>query len=159
MMHALRLGLMASLSLAGCATDVQDVDHPASVELGAGSWRFETITDGQELELIRGAQGGWHVWISVRTRGMVEQPVIAFELQPADESRAPVETIVRANLDPENVDGYRDLIGHTQIVDEPSCMVGELMRLEARVEVDGEVLTSERYFTVNGGAFPPPSCE
>ena len=150
--------LLAAMLL-GCATDVQEVDHPASLELGAGSWRFESLTDGQELELIRGAQGGWHVWISVRTRGLEEEPVITFRLQPEDESREPMETVVRANLDPEDDEGYRDLVGHTQIVDEPSCMVGEMMHLEVSAEVAGEVLTSDRYFMVLGGAFPPPSCE
>lgn len=151
--------LAALLMLLGCATDVQEVDHPASLELGAGSWRFESLTDGQELELIRGAQGGWHVWISVRTRGLDDEPLITLALQPEDESREPVETVVRANLDPPNDEGYRDLVGHTQIVDEPSCMVGEMMHLEARVEVEGQVLTSDRYFVVQGGAYPPPACE
>lgn len=156
---ALAWMLTVSVMLSGCATDVQEVDHPASLELGAGSWRFETLADGQELELVRGAQGGWHVWISVRTRGLDDEPLITLALQPENESREPVETTVRANLDPEDDEGYRDLVGHTQIIDEPSCMVGEMMHLEARVEVDGETLTSDRYFTVLGGTYPPPSCE
>lgn len=146
--------------LVGCATEVvDDVEHPASLELGAGSWRFEPLADGEELELIRGAQGGWHVWISLRTRGLGDDPVVTLSLQPEDESREPSVTHVRPNLDPEDDEGYRDLVGHTQIIDEPSCMVGEMMHLEASVEVDGEVLRSDRYFVVLGGAFPPPSCE
>ncbi len=147
--------LVVAGSVMACTSPVEE----ATLELGTGSWRFESLADGTELELIRGSQGGWHVWISVRTRGVDDRSTITTSVGPADESRPAVETTVIASLDPESGQGHRDFVGYAQVIDEPSCMVGEMLRIEASIEVDGQVARSERYIVPLGGTYPPPACE
>ena len=143
---------------AGCA------DAPtgeAALELGTGSWRFEPLEDGQEVELVRGAQGGWHIWISLRVRGLSgEPPPIALRLQPADARRPPDETTIALPFDPPRDDGWRQLVGYTGIVHEPACVVDELLRITATMPApDGGTLRAKRDVRVRGGAYPPPPCE
>lgn len=154
------LPVLLALGLAvGCAD--APPDEEAALELGTGSWRFEPLEDGQEVELVRGAQGGWHVWMSLRVRGMAgEPPPIRLTMQPADESRPIEETEVALPFDPPREDGWRQLVGYTGVVDDPSCAVGELMRIGVSMPMDdGEVMRSERDVVVMGGAYPPPACE
>lgn len=40
------------------------------VELGTGELDFEALTPGQEIEVIRGPQGGYHLLASVRTQNL-----------------------------------------------------------------------------------------
>jgi hypothetical protein len=147
------------LSLTACG-DAATEDVP-SLELGTGSYRFEPLEDGQPVELVRGAQGGWHIWLSMRLRGVdLARPTIRLTMQPADESPAPQEVEVSLLFDPPDDNGYRELIGYTGIVQDPACLVGELVRVEAALTMDdGEVLRSEREVMVLGGAYPPPACE
>lgn len=48
-----------------------DAEAPAQrVEVGTGLTDFEPIPDGSEVELVMGAQGGWHIDIATRLYGM-----------------------------------------------------------------------------------------
>ena len=162
-MRSLHLLLVLGLVglLGACAAPVDDVPHEASLELGTGSWRFESLADGQEVELVRGAQGGWHVWVSLRVRGVdAQNPRVTLVMQPADESRPPSEVELVANLDPADDEGYRDFIGFPRVLDDPSCLVGEMVRIEARIDMGAEgVMASDRYVVPTGGTYPPPACE
>lgn len=154
------LAVFCSMALGvGCAE--APVDDEVALELGTGSWRFEPLEDGQEVELVRGAQGGWHVWLSVRVRGMQsDPPPLRLTVQPADESRPPQRTEVALPFDPPRDDGWRQLVGYTGIVDDPSCLVGELVRFEVATTMeDGETIRFERDLRVTGGTYPPPPCE
>lgn len=153
------VALATVVSVAGCA-DAPPVED-AALELGTGSWRFEPLEDGQEVELVRGAQGGWHVWISVRVKGMQgEPPPLRLTVQPADESRAAATSEVLLPFDPPRDDGWRQLVGYTGVVNDPSCLVGELVRFTVEMPMaDGEVMRAERDVLVQGGAYPPPACE
>ena len=42
------------------------VTGPARLELGAGTTRFEALTEGGTIELVLGPQGGWHVDLTAR---------------------------------------------------------------------------------------------
>ncbi|MEM1416181.1 MAG: hypothetical protein AAGH15_14840 [Myxococcota bacterium] len=139
----------------------EDVPQAAALEVGTGSWRFEALEDGQEVELIRGAQGGWHVWVSFRVRGVDMDPVpVTLSMQPADEGREPYVTDVALRFDPEDREGWRKTVGWTGILPDPACVVGELLRIEASLAMpDGELLRSERDVLVRGGTYPPGPCE
>ncbi|RLB50311.1 MAG: hypothetical protein DRJ42_19145 [Deltaproteobacteria bacterium] len=152
------LGLVGS-GLLGCGEVTAGA--PAELELGTGSWRFEALDDGQEVELIRGAQGGWHMWISLRVRGVdMERPPVRLRMQLADESRPAQDVEVAVRFDDPDDEGWRKLIGYTGIVNDPACLVGELFRIEASLPMGGdEVMRAERDVTLLGGAYPPPACE
>ncbi len=47
-----------------------DADIAARVEMGEGTSRFEPLTDGQDVELIAGVQGGWHINLTGRLYGL-----------------------------------------------------------------------------------------
>ena len=68
-----------SLSSVGCGesgddamADAGPVVPPAEarVEIGTGSATFVALADGDPIELVYGAQGGWHVDTAVRLWGM-----------------------------------------------------------------------------------------
>ncbi|GAB5549951.1 MAG: hypothetical protein SangKO_097110 [Sandaracinaceae bacterium] len=66
--------MLGALTLCVACTDDPDVPLdeagvplPASVELGTGTSAFRPIPeDGAELELVRGPQGGFHVFLTAR---------------------------------------------------------------------------------------------
>ena len=155
------LHLAAILALASStACSHAPVNPGAQLELGTGSWRFEPLEDGQPVELVAGVQGGWHVWISLRVSDLGRDPrPIHLTIQPSDESAEADEMRIALPFDPPRDDGTRQLVGYTGIVSNPSCWVGELVRLRATMELPaGEVLVAERDVTLLGGVYPPPAC-
>ena len=51
------------------------------LELGTGFRRFEAVTDGQQVPIIKGIQGGYHVWGSFKGRGFTGIDIsLLFEL-------------------------------------------------------------------------------
>ncbi|MCA9600875.1 MAG: hypothetical protein KC417_02555 [Myxococcales bacterium] len=159
---AIGLGLSAVLAV-GCGGSTGE--HPggpveAGLELGTGSWRFEAIDDGAELPLIRGAQGGWHVWLSFASTGMATATgLLVIETQVADESRSAKRTQVDVSFDPAGSDGRRKYVGWPEIFPDPGCFVGQLVRVDASfVDEEGTRVSDERYFTVLGGDDPPDGC-
>ncbi len=146
--------------LAGCAPS-DESEASRTFELGTGSWRFEPIEDGAELSMIRGAQGGWHVWLAFRAsaEGMNDLAIVTTESQPADESRPPTVNRSEVRFEPDDGRGQRIHVGYTEIFEQPSCSVGVLTRVRATFEYpDGEILSDEHFYTPLGGAYPPPPC-
>jgi len=43
--------------IGGCTAEASE----GVLELGTGEWRYEPLTGGEDVELIRGVQGGVHV--------------------------------------------------------------------------------------------------
>lgn len=68
----------ARIDDAGLAVDgAIDAPSAPSLELGTGLEAFVPIPDeGAELELVHGPQGGWHVHLSLRTRGFAPTGLI-----------------------------------------------------------------------------------
>jgi hypothetical protein len=150
------------LALVACGGDPAGERPPglATLELGTGSWRFEPLEDGQNVELVHGAQGGWHIWISLKVSGAaVDQPTVTLSMEPVDASRPAQDTSLPLAFDPPNEQGESKLIGFTGILNDPSCLVGELIRVRASLTtVDGEELSDVREVVVQGGVYPPPPC-
>lgn len=48
-------------------------DEVPVVHLGTGGDGFHPLTPGQDLEMVHGPQGGWHVWIAVRADHVMSQ--------------------------------------------------------------------------------------
>ncbi len=79
------LPLLLLFACAGNGPDSGDDDACAentdlSLELGAGAASFEALTEGDEIELVRGAQGGYHIEIGLRATGIDASDLIAAEL-------------------------------------------------------------------------------
>ena len=43
---------------------------PPAIEMGTGEWDWEALEDGQEIDVIQGPQGGFHLLGSVRVAGI-----------------------------------------------------------------------------------------
>lgn len=67
--------VLIGLVLAACGTNGPTVEQLAAipdaaptllVDVGGGMLEFEELSDGQEVDLVYGPQGGFHIWTSVR---------------------------------------------------------------------------------------------
>ena len=65
--------LLTLLACLGTAPDSGgDTGPPApQAKLGTGEWEWEEVSDGEDIYVIQGPQGGWHLLGSVRTVGVV----------------------------------------------------------------------------------------
>lgn len=67
----MRFILPAALLLAACGSDAEDDPVlPPSLELGTGEVEFESIDDGDDVWVIQGPQGGFHILGSIRVTGV-----------------------------------------------------------------------------------------
>jgi hypothetical protein len=101
------------------------------VELGSGEAQFEPVTPDEHRMLYAGSQGGHHVWLSFRTRGLVPEDV-RMELDVVPERPArPAHSEVVISLEPvagDSVDapeGQRhEFEGWPAQVLDPECAAG-----------------------------------
>lgn len=61
--------LISCSTLGGCGEDPPS--GPAVIEIGTGALDFETITEGQDLGIIAGVQGGYHFVINARIQNLL----------------------------------------------------------------------------------------
>ena len=67
------LCFLIGCALSACADPCAQIEGPAEIFLGgadASGLMFESVSPGEERALIIGGQGGMHVWIHLRMRGM-----------------------------------------------------------------------------------------
>lgn len=73
----LRAVLGAAITVGACGTNgpttvelapIPSTPETLTVDVGGGILDFEELADGQEIDLTYGAQGGFHIWTSVRVR-------------------------------------------------------------------------------------------
>lgn len=57
-------------ALLGCVGGTDDPNVPPDIEMGTGEWEWEAMEDGQEIDVIQGPQGGFHLLGSVRVAGI-----------------------------------------------------------------------------------------
>lgn len=57
-------------SAAPTTSDASTGATEASIELGTGLTQWQTLAEGDSIELVAGPQGGWHVDVSVRGEGL-----------------------------------------------------------------------------------------
>ncbi|MCC7541237.1 MAG: hypothetical protein IT379_33780 [Deltaproteobacteria bacterium] len=64
--------------------DTGDPDGPA-LEVGTGGTVYERVEDGGAVELVHGPQGGWHILLAARFRGMDPEGVLlSYQVLRAD---------------------------------------------------------------------------
>ena len=116
---------------------------PMEVEVGTGQTTFVPIPGGGDLPFYMGAQGGFHVWGSVRARGYApaasndpndpDHPVVRFTLQRGSEAIAGTSPL-QWNLAPV-ADGWREKTCAFVIMSVPAPLQleGEAVSLEVQV--------------------------
>lgn len=158
----LGLGAMCVLfaCASACAGEAPIAEGEPRLELGTGTSRFEALQDGDEVPMVLGAQGGWHLWIAVRTENLDARiGSLTIEHQRVDESESAQTTTIGVQLDPPDALGRRAYLGWPAILADPACATGELVRVRATfVTSSGQRLEAEREVRAAPGLNPPPAC-
>lgn len=131
------------LGLAGCGAE-----EPSFFEVGTGESTFEPLDEGATVPLIHGPQGGYHVWLGVRHRGLGPGDVVlsygARDAATGDELMFPGLRAVEADVDPEAVSQAAGFVGFL-LEDEPLVYDGRYIRLWARAtDAQERTLEDER---------------
>jgi hypothetical protein len=142
---------LALACAAGCGDDdgmIPDGEVPGDgssfaprLEIGTGDiGEFVPVADGETVYLVRGPQGGQHVWVSLRAERLHTRPGLirlVFERE-RDMYAASIPFEVRLSFVDEVPLGadYTQISGLQLIVPEPADVLGEDMIIRARVAED-----------------------
>jgi hypothetical protein len=111
-----------------------------TLELGTGEAEFVPLVDGQDVDLTAGAQGGHHLWLSMRSQGLASgrcELRVSVWAEDDPEGRQDSWVSVRVNPAPDGAPGTLEYIGWPGLIARPECFV------ERRVHFSVE-LTDER---------------
>ena len=135
------------VALAGCAAEGSDV--PPEVILGSGVDAFDPLADGDDLGIVQGPQGGFHVYGSVRAVGLdpgdpenlyaESNPTTTFTAYNGDVRVDLGASTYQQGLDP-GPEPYYQMIGRLVILDiaSPAELDGVTLRIEVVItDVDG----------------------
>jgi hypothetical protein len=132
-----------------------------TLELGTGEWRYEPLSDGDDVDLVRGAQGGVHVWLSMRAMGFdPERVTMEIVTEKLDGSLEPETSIVDVRLDPAAEEGVlmHELLGWPAVLAAPGCVVdSELLVTVTLTDANGTAATAQHVIVPRGTDMP--ACE
>ena len=84
------LFLLAALAAAvsfGCGPSLPTEAPPPSIEIGTGTDSFIPILDGEDIELIAGPQGGWHIEAAIRFQSVDPNSLkLTYEIHEPDQT-------------------------------------------------------------------------
>jgi hypothetical protein len=135
--------LLALASSGGCGTDGGAKPAPDAgasgprVMLGSGRAAFEAVDENGSVPLIKGIQGGFHVWTSFFAYGF-DTDVVRMDLSTRwntrDDSVLEMggNVGVRAATDPSGVPALLSL-GWPALVSDPACSNGQLLDIEITI--------------------------
>jgi len=135
---ALSIALVAALALAlalaqGC-TAGGGASGPLAVELGTGEWEFVPLADGDDVSLAAGAQGGFHIWTSVRA-DVADPARVHLEITTTTDGSPfePESSVVDVDMTPATVDGMHAFLGWPARLLHPGCARDHIVHVRARV--------------------------
>ncbi|MFW6050062.1 MAG: hypothetical protein ACODAU_02740 [Myxococcota bacterium] len=152
----------AVLLVAGCKGGEPQVGGDAGaawLEVGGGEWQFEPLEDGQEVELVRGGQGGYHVWVSLRAGGVdpdnVRMSITTEILSLAgSESGSTLDRDLGSAPEP----GTYHYIGWPAVLPEPGCADGEEVEVRVTITDRHGTQVGDRRTVVPLASITPPPC-
>lgn len=137
-----RMLFVTATVLAGCATNgatsadlapIPNTPETLTVDVGGGMLDYEELADGQDVDLVYGAQGGFHVWTSVRVHdGTVSEAQINLLSRYEDGAPAGPASRVATSLGAAP-GGNRVVFGLRNFIDDAVRAPGK--RIILRVEV------------------------
>lgn len=129
---------LALVALVGCGP----APGEGEVTIGSGEWRFEPVADGDEVELVRGSQGGWHVWVSMEARGLDPRRV-EMDLETVIDSDMETHERSIVYLDFQDMgSGGARFIGWPAVLSDPACASGRPLEITVTLtDQDGHVAT------------------
>lgn len=136
--------------LLGCAPEAQDSGHGADtvmVQVGTGERDFQPLEVGEDVTMVHGPQGGWHMLGSARLTGLGEVVRIHFTITDLESGVVVSDNNYRVALlmEEDGVSGYYPgMYGYLDVADlaqgeadtPPELLSGH--RVVMRMEVEGE---------------------
>lgn len=136
---------------AGCGDDVDDdcLTHAnPSFELGTGVGTFEPLTDGQDLHMAAGLQGGCHFWLSLRTDGFSASGfTVTYDILYAESGESTGNTAsVQARLSERgDAPGLCEHVGLSAFLEQPWRFEDQQVRIDVTLaDADGRAATVSR---------------
>ena len=135
--------------------DTGCTSEPATLELGTGSDTFETLADGQQLTMVHGPQGGWHMLGSGRVTNTRDVVGFLYTIE-AVESGVQVswnQYYVQLASVGDCTGAYPGMYGYLDVAaladgdadTPPEILAGQEMRLDLTVtDPDGRTATDSR---------------
>jgi len=142
------------LPIAGCDSRGGSGGDPGelAVVLGTGVDRYEPLEGEPTLTLIKGFQGGFHVWVSFLVYGF-ETSILRMELDTAWDGNVDSVIPMDGNVRTRGVtdaagDPAQVLLGWPAVIYEPQCAHGRRIRLDITVrdESNGTEASDTRFF-------------
>lgn len=122
----------------GALVVVPDTPPTLSVEIGTGTVAFEELTDAQEVDVIRGPQGGFHVWTAVRVRDVTVGEAQINLLSRYDDGRSAGSPSRVAVPLVEGPGGVRTVAGLRNFITDAAEARGKRIVLRVEVVASGE---------------------
>lgn len=116
------LTVVATL-LAGC---IDGAPTQGTLTLGTGEAAFEPLVDGQDVDLTAGAQGGHHLWLSMRTQGLnAGRCELHVRVWAEDDPEGAQDSWVGVRMSPapDAVPGTLEYVGWPGLIAHPECFV------------------------------------
>jgi hypothetical protein len=140
----------------GCGGDDEPVvEGPPRIELGTGESSFESLSDGDEIEVVLGPQGGFHLVGSARVGGIhpgdpddlgdPDNPTTTFRVFVGNTRFDAMASSYTQGLEPAGNAEY-DMIGRFVILDilDDAELSGMTVRFEVDVvSADGTAMASD----------------
>ncbi len=148
MRQSIPLALLASVVLTGSACVTEDTGPPW-LELGAGLGSFRSLAEGDSIELVHGAQGGWHIDLALRFGGFGPDGVHLSYSGADPESGAQLSFVTEALLQERLVrptdDGW-ERVGDRLVFDiaDATEVIDRELRVEVTVSLDSEQWADSR---------------
>lgn len=140
-----------ALVLLGCGPPPEPGDAgPPALTLGTGDTTFEMLTEGGDIELVHGPQGGWHVVVAARFSGFdPDGAVLTFEVRDGDEVLVSIAmALLERRLTREGL-AYLELNAFAIFdITGPDAVVGRTVTLSANIRAGEIELTDERTATI-----------
>lgn len=155
----LALGAVLAVTVGGCGDGTQGGGEAPWIEVGTGEWTFEPLEDGQDVPLVFGSQGGYHVWASYRAGGIDPQDVrieIATEILSREGSRT--ASVLMRSLGEVGGPGVYGQIGWPAVIPEAGCADGERVEVEVILEDAHHQVLREARIVVPHATVDPPDC-
>jgi hypothetical protein len=108
------------------------------IEIGRGDiGDYETVMDGDDAQLVRGSQGGQHVWVGIRAWDLNTRPALIQLLLENDASGETVSIPFQVRLTfqdelPPDAD-FTQISGLALVVPDPEDVLGQRVTIRARV--------------------------
>lgn len=135
----------ALLMSPACGSEGTGDDEEVALVIGTGEAAFETLRSGDHLSLHAGTQGGHHVWLSVRARGLepegLRMLLDVIPTQPAPEAHSDVRIDFTRVTDATGLSedagaagDWIEFVGWPAQVLAPECAADKPVRLELTLE-------------------------